>query len=313
MNDCDWVFVILITGLFIENHLFYSSLNYKIKIRFWFQWLKTYVFTKIKSVKNSLKILQQHNDGYNIRELNILIQESYKKNKIDYMNYQYFKNIYRFNNKIAKEVMVPRTEMSCLFINKSIEENLNIILKERYTRYPLINKEKDNILGIINTKNLLHQYAQDKDINLFDNVNQVNRVLDTTPINSLLKYMQKYNTQMVILVDEYGGVSGLITIEDIIEEIVGDIQDEFDYDETPSIQKITKDTFIIEGKFLIEDFNIIFKSELNNEYIDTVGGWIFSSFGDINEGFEFIQDNIKYTVLEKEALKIKKIKINLLN
>lgn len=133
--------------------------------------------------------------------------------------------------------MVPRTEMATLLADQSIKEAIETVINERYTRYPVIKDDKDHIIGIVNSKDLFKSYFLDETIPLTDLMRPVIRVIENIPIQELLIRMQKERIHMAILVDEYGGTAGLVTVEDILEEIVGEIRDEFDQDEMPHIIK----------------------------------------------------------------------------
>src|SRR5690606_35242183 len=137
-----------------------------------------------------------------------------------------------FDERIAREIMVPRTRIVGFYKDVSFEELLTIVSEERYTRYPIFEGDRDNIIGFLNIKDFLTQGMNNRikpdTFNLESFTNPVIKVIDSIPINDLLVRMQKERTPIAILIDEYGGTAGLVTLEDIIEEIVGDIHDEFD-------------------------------------------------------------------------------------
>lgn len=162
--------------------------------------------------------------------------------------------------------MIPRTEMICLYSNESTEENLAIATESMRTRYPICAEDKDHIIGFIHIKDLLRA-------NTLDTRTMIRPILavpESTQISDLLKRMQRSKTQIAILIDEYGGTSGMVTLEDIMEEIVGEIQDEFDQ-ERPSCEQINDEEFSIDGMLLIDEVNDRFGLDLDHEDYDTVG------------------------------------------
>lgn len=216
---------------------------------------------------------EEQESAHTEEEIRILMKESHKNGFIDNTELTLFDNIFDFTETNAREIMIPRTEMVCLYTGLSFEENREITIKEMHTRYPVCDPDKDNIIGFVHIKDILKADKEVKDIR------EITRPILTVPesiqISSLLKMMQKKKTQMVLLIDEYGGTSGLVTIEDILEEIVGEIQDEFD-EERPAIEKKDEDTYSIDGRLLIEEVNEYFNLDIRSEDYDTIGGWIYS-------------------------------------
>ena len=133
--------------------------------------------------------------------------------------------------------------------------------REKYTRYPVVDGDKDHVIGFVNFKDIFTEFVQHKAVNkktVEQYVRPIILVIDSIPIHDLFLKMQKERTHIAILIDEYGGTSGLVTVEDILEEIVGDIQDEFDTDEQPEIQKVSETKTILEGKVLVSEVNTLF-------------------------------------------------------
>ncbi|MFS0727412.1 hemolysin family protein [Paenibacillus sp. 1P07SE] len=207
-------------------------------------------------------------------EIRILMKESHRNGLIDHTELTLMDNIFDFAETCAKEIMIPRTEMCCLYTGRSFEENKAIALKEMRTRFPVCDNDKDNIIGFVHIKDFLNTETP-----FANDIRQLMRPITTVPesmqISMLLKLMQKKKTQIAILIDEYGGTSGLVTLEDIMEEIVGEIQDEFD-EERPDIEKKTEDSYSISGLMLIEEVNSFFGLEIISDGYDTIGGWIYS-------------------------------------
>jgi CBS domain containing-hemolysin-like protein len=251
-----------------------------------------------------LKPASEHELAHSEEELRIILSESYESGEINKSELTYVNNIFEFDNRLAKEIMVPRTEIVSLSIDDSVEDILGTIREEKYTRYPVINGDKDNIEGIVNIKDILtatvkRETLTEAPITAF--IKPAIRVIETIPIHDLLLKMQKERTHMALLLDEYGGTAGLVTVEDIIEEIVGEIRDEFDADEISDIRKLAEDHYIISGKVLIEDVNDLLGTNLPEEDVDTFGGWFLSQRYDVAQGEEIIEENYSFTVKELEG------------
>ncbi|RCW42568.1 hemolysin family protein [Paenibacillus prosopidis] len=207
-------------------------------------------------------------------EIRILMKESHKNGLIDNTELTLVDNIFDFAETNAREIMIPRTEMICLNTNFSLADNKKIALEQMLTRYPVCENDKDNIIGFVHIKDLL------KDTNhSLNDIRQITRPITTVPesmqISTLLKLMQKRKSQISILIDEYGGTSGLVTLEDIMEEIVGEIQDEFD-EEREQLEKRDDNSYSISGLMLIEEVNSFFGFNIETDDYDTIGGWLYS-------------------------------------
>jgi len=238
-----------------------------------------------------IKTASEHEIAHSEEELRILLSESFESGEINQNELDYVNNIFEFDERIAKEVMVPRTEIVSLSLDNSFEEVLEIIATEKYTRYPVVvNGDRDHIIGFINIKELLTRVVITKEVtnqNILEPfINPVIRVIETMAIHELLVKMQKERTHIAILIDEYGGTSGLVTVEDILEEIVGEIQDEFDEDEIPEIQKTGENRYIIDAKMLIHDVNQLLGTDLEEQEIDTIGGWFLTRNFEAEKGSE---------------------------
>ncbi|MBM7553546.1 hemolysin family protein [Thalassobacillus pellis] len=239
-------------------------------------------------------------------ELRHILSESYEKGEINQSEYEYVDRIFEFDNRTAKEIMVPRTEISVIDIEDPVEESLNFLKKERFTRYPVIQDDKDHIIGVIHIKEIF-QEDWDQLESLRHLVHPVIKVFENIPIHDLLIRMQKENTHLVVLTDEYGGTAGIVTVEDIIEEIVGDIRDEFDEEEEQDITPKEDGTFVLDGKTSISDINNYFEIDLENGDIDTISGWILNHNVDAHEGSVVSDDSFHFKVLKIEDNQIRKV------
>ncbi|WP_210367720.1 hemolysin family protein [Bacillus sp. REN3] len=249
-----------------------------------------------------LQPASEHDVAHSEEELRILLSESYESGEINQSELKYVNNIFEFDERIAKEIMVPRTEIVGLDISDSIETIIGIIQEEKYTRYPVIDGEKDNVLGMINIKEILTAKLTETEYRreavLQDFLKPIIRVIETVPIHDLLVKMQKERIHMAILLDEYGGTSGLVTVEDILEEIVGDIRDEFDADEVAEIRKVADDHYLFSSRILIEEVNDLLGIHLDEEDVDTLGGWFMTRKMDAEVGDELIEEGYRFKVRE---------------
>ncbi|MEK8131473.1 hemolysin family protein [Paenibacillus filicis] len=206
-------------------------------------------------------------------EIRSLMKESNRRGYIANTEMTLVDNIFEFAETTAREIMIPRTEMTCLYAQRSYEDNKLLAISEMHTRYPLCKPDKDSIVGFIHIKDLLK--LSDDPVDMQDIVRPILKVPESMQISALLKLMQKRKTQMVLLIDEFGGTSGLVTFEDIIEEIVGEVQDEFD-EERPQIERRNEAVHSIDGRLLIEEVNAFFGLNIETDDYDTIGGWIYS-------------------------------------
>ncbi|MEH7123615.1 hemolysin family protein [Bacillus sp. JJ1773] len=273
------------------------------KILFPFIWTLNHSARFVTSLFG-LKPVSEHDIAHSEEELRIILSESLKSGEINQSEYKYVNNIFEFDNRIAKEIMVPRTEIVSLDENATLSEVLDVIMNERYTRYPITGGDKDTILGLINVKEILTDCIRKKcqeEKTVVQYIKPVIRVIETIPIHDLLLIMQKERTHMAILFDEYGGTAGLVTAEDILEEIVGEIRDEFDADELPLVQKLDKDHYILDAKLLISETNDLLGTDLDEDEVDTLGGWILTQKFDLEQGDAIEHDGYQFIIKEIEG------------
>jgi magnesium and cobalt transporter len=214
----------------------------------------------------------------------------------------------------VREVMVPRSKMIVIKASDNPEEFLPAVIKSGHSRFPLMGEDNDDVLGILHAKDLL-QLILDKDTEAFDlskYIRPVPKVPESKRLNKLLNDFRTTRNHMAIVIDEYGGISGLITIEDVLEEIVGEIEDEFDVDEDESIKKISDNDYLIKGHTTIEDFNHAFDSELDETEFDTIAGLVTQQFGHIPQRNEsVIIDKFTFKVLHADKRRIHLIRLSI--
>ncbi len=249
--------------------------------------------------------VDEHEAAHTDEEIKLLVEDSYKHGLIDKTELTFVDNIFDFSEKTVKEIMIPRTDMSSIYIDEPFEDIVSYTLKEQLTRYPVCKESKDSIIGLIHIKDLYKLKIEDGDKNIQSIIREIKYVPEYLSISELLKIFKRDKVQMAIVIDEYGGTSGLVTIEDILEEIVGEIQDEFD-EETEDIKKVEEDTYIVDGKVIIEDINEFLDTEIEAENIDTIGGWIYSQL----KSYPQINDKISYKQYDFIILKCDRKRIN---
>lgn len=258
-----------------------------------------------------LKPAKEHEEAHSEEELRIILSESYKSGKINKTEFGYVNRIFAFDDLLAREIMVPRTDMVCLFADKTLQENVQIIKEEQYTRFPVIFEDKDHIVGMINTKQFFLLYDDNPQLELSQVIHPVLSVSDSTPVKHLLKKMQQEQVHIAILIDEYGGTSGIITIEDIIEEIVGEIRDEFDAEEKKEIEVLQDNHILVDGKVTLSQVNDLLHIDIESEDVDTIGGWLYTQKPDLPKGKEWVYDDqqLTFIIREKDEHRIRKLEI----
>ena len=220
--------------------------------------------------------------AHNPEEIRLLMEESHKQGLVDDTEVDFVDNVFDFTELSVREIMVPRTDMICLYMDKSYEENLQTMLEEQMTRYPICNEDKDHIIGFLHVKDLIGwrmEGNRQRNPDFEKLARKVFVVPESMDVTLLLKMMQKNRSQMAIVVDEYGGTAGMVTIEDIIEEIVGDIQDEFDEEERAEIEQRDENLFSVDAKILLEELEDEFDIKIEDEDVDTIGGWLSDKLG----------------------------------
>ncbi|WP_205407158.1 hemolysin family protein [Sporosarcina sp. PTS2304] len=237
-------------------------------------------------------------------ELRIILSDSLRSGEINQAEYKYVNRIFEFDDRVAKEIMLPRTEMMTVDKEMTLSDVFEMMDVEQYTRYPITDGDKDHVIGLVNMKHLLTAYIKDPtngSKSVLNYMQPIIRVIETMPIGDLLLKIQRERIHMAILLDEYGGTSGLVTIEDILEEIVGEIRDEFDLDELPELQKIGTDHYILDAKMLIENVNDALGIEILEDDIDTIGGWFMDQRFEAVPGEKIIEQGYEFTVSEVDG------------
>ena len=243
-------------------------------------------------------------------ELKIIMTQSYQSGEINQTELAYMQNIFSFDERLAKDIMVPRTQMITLTDPVNIEDVLENVKEHNYTRYPVTDEsgDKDQIIGFLNVREFLTNHVSDEEVRPEDHIHEIPMLTEVSRISDALVKMQRERVHIALIIDEYGGTAGMITMEDILEEIVGEIRDEFDEDEEPDIVKVEDDIYHINGRVLLDDLNEQFDITFDNsDDIDTIGGWLQSINTDIETDDYVNTEEDKWIVLDMDSHLIKQV------
>jgi magnesium and cobalt exporter, CNNM family len=244
-------------------------------------------------------------------ELRMLVSQSTQHGEIEQQEQEMLYKVFDFADKEAKDVMVPRPEVVALSSDLPPEQCLEAVMDSPYTRYPVYRESLDNVVGILHVRDLFRA-LRDRgmhEVKVEDIIRPAHIVPETKDLAALLAEFRRANQHMAIVVDEYGDMEGIVTLEDLLEEIVGDIEDEFDLPDE-SIEQIDEDTVIIDGTFPIDDFNERFKTEMPDEDYHTMAGFVFGLLGRQPEAGDTINhDGMRFDVLEIEGSRILKLAV----
>ena len=245
-------------------------------------------------------------------ELKLIMTQSYQSGEINHTELAYMQNIFSFDERLAKDIMVPRTQMVTLTEPFNIEELLEIINEHHYTRYPISEDgDKDHIKGFINVKEFLTEYASGNKIKINAYIHNLPLIHEVTRISDALVKMQKDHVHMALVIDEYGGTAGIITMEDILEEIVGEIRDEFDDDEINDIIKTGEDTYQINGRVTLSELEDKFGIDFeDSDDIDTIGGWLQAHNPEIEKDDYVDTEYDKWVVIDVENHQIRTVALH---
>ncbi len=250
---------------------------------------------------------------HTVEELDMIIDESHKEGVLNDTEKDILQNVFKFSDIMAKQVMVPRPDVVSIPIDISQEELKKLTIENQYTRYPVYEEDLDKVVGILHLKDLYTLIIEGKEIILKDILRPAILVPETLTIDKLVHEFKTKRAQMALVIDEFGGVSGLVTLEDVLEEIVGEVQDEFDEEEA-DIRQIYENEYIANAMMRIDEFNDYFQLEAQNEVededIETIGGLVIKNLGHIaKEGDCCTIDGFTFKVVEVDGARIVKIKI----
>lgn len=280
-------------------------------------------FVKLLSMSTNLLIritgMNSSNleEKVSIEEIRSLVEIGQENGVINSTEKEMINSIFEFDDKLAEEVMTPRTEVYLINIDKPLSEYIDELLQKRYSRIPVFEGDSDNIIGILYMKDFIieaHRVGFEN-VDIKNIIHPAYFVPERKNIDELFKELQNYRKHMAILIDEYGGFSGIVTIEDLIEEVMGNINDEYDEDE-PCVKKIDNKTFMVKGSISIDELNENLHLNLNedSEDYDTLGGLLIKIIGRIPEDGEqpvLEYENITFDIEEVKEKRIERVKLHI--
>ncbi len=239
-------------------------------------------------------------------ELVELLRASYERNLLDADALAMIEGVLQVSEMQARDIMVPRSQMDVIDINESPDRFIPTVIQTGHSRFPVIGANKDDVIGILLAKDLLRHYAGEEEFSVREMLRPAVFIPESKPLNVLLKEFRKNRNHMAIVVDEYGGVAGLVTIEDVIEQIVGDIEDEYDFDDVEdNIVPEKGGQYRVKALTEIADFNAAFGTSYSDQDFDTVGGLVTSRFGRVpKRGEQVSLDNLTFKVLRADSRRL---------
>ena len=244
-------------------------------------------------------------------ELRTIVEVGHEKGVIESEEKEMINNVFDLGDSVATDIMVPRIDMTFININAGFDELLQVFREERYTRLPVYEETTDNVVGIINIKDML--LIEDREhFSIADHLRQPLYTFESKKLSELMVEMRQTSNNIVIVLDEYGATAGLITLEDILEEIVGDIRDEYDEDEEDELIQLSDGQYLVEGAMKLDDLNHKLNLELTSEDYDSVGGWVIDRLEHLPaQGEEVEWEGVRLVVEQVEKNRIDKIHIYL--
>lgn len=243
-------------------------------------------------------------------ELKTMVNVSHEEGVLEVEEKEMIYNVFEFGDSQVKDVMTPRTDMISLEVGVSYEKIIETFKSEQFSRIPIYQETTDNIIGILYIKDLIFKSNENSVFDIHDYMREPYFTFEFKKITELFQELRAKHIPMAIVLDEYGGTAGIVTMEDLIEEIVGDIRDEYD-DHEKDIEVIKEDEYIVEGSTRIDELNEMIGINIESDDFDTIGGFIVGEFGYIPEVDETIEyDGIKFVVEEVDRNRIEKLRIH---
>src|SRR5438045_3964012 len=240
-----------------------------------------------------------------------LLRSAYSRNLLDADALSIIEGALTVSEMQVRDIMIPRAQVDFIDINEPVENFIPRIIATAHSRFPVIDQNRDDVIGVLLAKDLLHHYAGDEEFNVREMLRPAVYVPEAKRLNVLLREFRASRNHMAIVVDEYGGVSGLVTIEDVLEQIVGDIEDEYDFDE--SVDNVIPEAngrFRVKAQTEIDDFNAHFGTEFEDEEFDTVGGLVLKGFGRLPKRGESITlQGLRFRVLRADSRRLHTLQV----
>lgn len=251
----------------------------------------------VTALSPALRLIKDDEEGQTIihiteQELISLVNVSERAGEIEKDESEMIYSVFQFGDTIAREIMVPRVDMLTLDVHTPLDQAADILLESGYSRVPVVEDTTDNIIGLLYTKDMLKVWRDGGQVqSLRQLLREANFIPESKKVDELLDEMQAQRTHIAIVVDEFGGVSGLVTLEDIIEEIFGEIQDEYDDGEEELATEISSDEYVFHGRAPLDQVNYLMNTELDAPDADTLGGLIYIRLGRVPRIGEIVQED----------------------
>ena len=245
-------------------------------------------------------------------ELRTIVEVSHEEGVIESEEKKMINNVFDFGDSVAKDVMVPRIDMVMVDVDTTFEELMEIFRREKFTRFPVYEETTDNVIGIINVKDIL--LAERQAFTIRDFLRQPLYTYEYKKTSELMAEMRKTLHNIIIVLDEYGATAGMVTLEDMLEEIVGEIRDEYDEDEEDEVRMIAADEYLVSGSTKLDDLNSWLDLKLESEDYDSIGGLVIGLLDHLpEEGEEVCHEGLRLVVECVEKNRIEKIHLYILS
>ncbi|MCR5216572.1 MAG: hemolysin family protein [Lachnospiraceae bacterium] len=286
----------------------------------WLMWILTPVIWIVNHLARAVLVLLRvdpdaKHESITEDELRTYVEVGHEEGVIEQTEKQIINNVFDFGDALAKEVMIPRVDMSFVSVESSYEEILEIFRQEKYTRFPVYEETRDNVVGIINVKDLL-MYDNKDEFQVKDILREPYYCYEFKNVSELMQVLRKTSTPIAIILDEYGSTVGMITMEDLLEELVGEIRDEYDDNERDDIVEVGVDEYLIDGATRLDDFNELAGTNIESEDYDSIGGFFLENLDSTpTEGDRIVLPGIELHVekVDKNRIETLRVFLNLSN
>ena len=255
----------------------------------------------------------EHSLVHSTEELDMLVDASYNEGVLNETEAEMLHNMFKFSDLMAKQVMNPRTDMICVPNDISYEELTAFALENQYTRYPVYEENIDKILGFVHVKDLYSLSMNNKNYSIEKLIRPILLVPETMTLDNLIIEFKKSHGQMAVVIDEFGGTSGLITLEDVLEEIIGEVQDEFDEEEEADIKEVAENTYLASAMMRIDELVEFFDLDqalLEEDDVETIAGLVVKLLGHIADVGDTVSFNgLTFTVVEVDGARVTKLQV----
>ena len=239
-------------------------------------------------------------------QLVALLHSAYDRSLLDGDALSMIEGVLQVSEMRVRDIMIPRPQMDVIDINDTPDQFIPLVIATAHSRFPVVEKDRDDVLGVLLAKDLLRYYAGEEEFNVRDMLRPAVFVPESKPLNVLLREFRASRNHMAMVVDEYGGVAGLVTIEDVLEQIVGEIEDEYDFDESDdNIVREESGSYRVKARTEIADFNESFGTNFPDDEFDTIGGLLINGFGRLpKRGESTTIEGLRFQVLRSDSRRL---------